>query len=92
MTLYPHFWLEELAELKALARIRNTSGRTQMERGTYIRHTDFTLIYERFEEPVEHLKQGVQRTCTWVCKSEHQEEDKAAEDTEPFFFSSVERG
>lgn len=57
-----------------------------MERGTHIRHTDFTLGYDRFEEPVEHLKQGVQRAYVWMCKSEHQEEDKAAEDTEPFFF------
>lgn len=75
MTPYPHFWLGQLAELNALAWIGNTREIAQMERGAHIRHTDFTLRYDRFEEPVDHLKQGGQRTCIWKCTSEHEEED-----------------
>ena len=91
MTPYPHFWPEELAELNALARIGNTRGKTQIEREIQIRPTDFNLGYDRFEEPVEHLKQDVQKTSIWMCKSEHREEDTAVEDT-ALFFSPKELG
>lgn len=48
-----------------------------MERGKQIRHTEFKLEFDGFEDPVEHLKQGGQKTCIWMCKSEHQREYKA---------------